>query len=210
MAWRREYSWGVLLCVLLFVIVAGLWVISGSGQAVPETDSDLPIITQQDPVLGPADASVVIVLFSEFDCAGCTDLWLGLQTMREEFPSDLAIVWKDFPNTSLRPNSLPAALAARCAGEDGLFFEFANRAYASNDLSLEGLTAIGVELGFRENRFASCIEDQTHVDAVQAGFEEGLRLNIAGTPTFYVNGKRYTGQYFERDLRDLIRAELSP
>ncbi len=175
-----------------------------------EQTLSVPTVTVVDPQVGPKDAVVTIVNFGDYQCPSCADLDASLATLRQEFPNDLRIVWKDMPNTSVHDEALNAAIAARCAGEQKQFWPYhqllmQNSVQLGNDLYL----ALADNLQLRTNAFSRCLEDQTTLPLVQRSFDEGVALDIAATPTIYVNGERYTGDLTESELRHAIEAQIS-
>lgn len=208
MTWRREFSWILVFVFLLFIIVGGLIFILSVPTTEETIDPNMPVITANDPVIGAENPRVVVVFFSEFSCEYCADIWNSLELLLEDYPEDLAIVWKDFPNESLRPESVPAAIGARCAGDQGAFWEFTSAAYEERELTEETITTVATTLELNERKFSSCLNKQTHLDIVRENVTEGVRLNLTGSPTLFINGKRYTGLLTTRELADVIEAAL--
>lgn len=168
-----------------------------------------PTVTVVDPQVGSKDAVVTIVNFGDYQCPSCVDLDASLATLRQEFPNDLRIVWKDMPNTSVHDEALNAAIAAQCAGEQKQFWPYhqllmQNSVQLGNDLYL----ALADNLQLRKNAFSRCLEDQSTLPLVQRSFDEGVALEITATPTIYVNGERYTGDLTESELRHAIEAQI--
>ncbi len=169
-----------------------------------------PTVTIADPQVGPQDARVTIVNFGDYECSGCVDLETSLLELREEYPNDLKIVWKDMPNSSVHDEALNAAVAARCAGEQNKFWEYHAYLIANSlQLNSEIYLQIATTLELKENAFARCLENQNTLPLVQRSFEEGVALGINATPTIYVNGEKYTGSLTTSELRRVIKAELS-
>lgn len=205
--WHFTTAVGVLGGILvLFFIVSLNW-----GDNISYTEEKLtePTVTIADPSLGPADAPVTIVNFGDYQCDECANMEETLATVAEDFPDQLRIVWKDMPNTSLHPEALNAALAARCAGEQDKFWDYHTYLFANQDaLSDELYTTIATELDLRERAFANCMEDQETAPLVQRTYEEGLALDLTGTPTIYINGERYTGAVDVSTLKSVIRTYI--
>lgn len=169
-----------------------------------------PTITIADPSLGSATAPVTIVNFGDYQCESCAQLEMSLVALRAEYTDSLRIVWKDMPNTSQHEEALNAAVAAHCAGEQKSFWEYHTLLMANQaSLGPELYSEIATELGLNSRAFARCSEDQNTLPLVQRGFDEGLALGIAATPTLFVNDERYTGAMSTTEIRRLIDKIIS-
>lgn len=166
-----------------------------------------PTVTVADPQFGPAGAKVTIVNFGDYQCPSCAELDGSLTDLTSEFPNDLRVVWKDMPNTSIHDESLNAAVAAQCAGEQKKFWEY-HSLLMQNSLQLNSslYPQLAQVLGLRDNAFTRCLDSQSTLPLVQRGFDEGVALGITATPTIYVNGTRYTGSLTKAELRNAIQA----
>ncbi len=91
-----------------------------------------PVTEADNPAIGPADAPIVIIEFSDFECPFCTrwhqQVWPRLQ---EVYGDKIRLVYRDFPLYSLHPNAGPAAEAANCANEQGRFWEYHDLLFAA-------------------------------------------------------------------------------
>jgi len=125
-----------------------------------------------------------------------------------EYPGKVRLVFKDFP-LSRHVGALPAAEAARCAGEHGRFWEYhdllfvAQPAFAGTDL-----LTYAKRLDLPEESFAACLESGRHREAVKADAAEGRAAGVRGTPTFFVNGRRLAGAQSFEAFRAVIQKIL--
>lgn len=169
-----------------------------------------PTVTVADPQIGAEEASVTIVNFGDYQCPSCSDLDKTLIELLEEYPDDLRVVWKDMPNTSTHDEALNAAIAAQCAGEQKMFWEY-HALLMQNSIQLGDslYLALAEALDLRVNAFERCLDNQATLPLVQRGFDEGVALDITATPTIFVNGKRYTGNLTHSELIQVIQAEFA-
>ncbi|KKW30574.1 MAG: DSBA oxidoreductase [Candidatus Uhrbacteria bacterium GW2011_GWD2_52_7] len=168
-----------------------------------------PTVTFVDPSQGPSTAKVTIVNFGDYECEGCAGMEQTLATLRQDFPDDVRIVWKDMPNPS-HAESRNAAIAARCAGEQDKFWEFHDLLFANqNQLSSDLYTLIAEELELRDRAFASCVEESETAPLVDRTYEEGLALQLTATPTLFVNNERYTGEVDLSTLKAIVRGIIA-
>lgn len=175
--------------------------------------------TDTTPILGPPDAPVTIVLFEDFQCPFCRKLTGNLDALRREDPAKVRLAWFHFPMHSacnarpgmvdMHADACGAAVAAECARRQGKFWEYHDRLFADQRLSAEDVVADARELGLDLTAFAACQADPSAREKVVADSEEGRRFNITGTPTWFVNGKRFTGAHPVEALRAITAAILA-
>jgi protein-disulfide isomerase len=120
--------------------------------------------------------------------------------------------WHDFP--WIGQESRDAANAARCAGDQGKFWEFHDLLYRnqagenSGAFSRDRLKALGATLGLEPGAFGGCVDSGTHGGAVQADFATTHSLGMNGTPTFIIGGQRIVGAQPFEAFASLIDAQL--
>lgn len=182
--------------------------ITYTDQAPPTS----PTVTFLDPALGNSNAPITMVVFGDYDCPACADFdETILNLMTDDFPNDLRIIWKDMPNTSQHPEALNAAIAARCAQEQKKFWEYHTLLMRSHTLLSTNLyTTLANELVLDLQPFTQCLEDKAPAPMIQQTYNEGVALNIATTPTVYLNGTRYTGTLDRISIKTAIRQLLAP
>ena len=161
------------------------------------------------PARGPAKAAVTIVEFSDFECPFCRDVQPALKQIVETYARDVRLVFKHLPLEGHR-NSLPAARAAYCAGEQDRFWQFHDALFAAGDLSPPGLfDRIAVEIGLGIDRFRACVNSEQSRAAVIKDIETARSLRIDSTPSFLINGKLFKGALGFAELQKIIQRELA-
>lgn len=129
--------------------------------------------------------------------------------MRREFGAQLRLVYKDFP-LDFHEGARPAAQAARCAGERGLFWAYHDLLFeAQPAFSRADLVAYAGRLGLDRAAFGRCLDSGRHRAAVEADHREGLAAGVRGTPTFFINGRRLVGAQPLEAFRAAIREALA-
>jgi protein-disulfide isomerase len=160
------------------------------------------------PALGPEKAPVTIVGFMDYQCPYCHRSQAVVDELVARYRGKVRLVHQDF--LLGRPRSLPAARAARCAGDQGRFWEYhRNLLTAPGDMSDDDLRSRAAALKLDGARFASCLAARSHDEAIQTAVAAGQELGITGTPTFFVNGRRLVGARPIEDFQELIDAELA-
>jgi protein-disulfide isomerase len=169
---------------------------------------DVPI--EGAPVRGSADAAVTLVEFSDFHCPFCRRVQPTLKELLERYPGKVKLVYRDFPIDSLHPEARRAAEAARCARDQGKFWEYHDVLFAEAPKAApEDLERFAGKVGLDLATFRSCLSGETHRAAVQRDFDDGTRLGVAGTPAFFINGRPFSGAKPIEEFARLVEEELA-
>jgi protein-disulfide isomerase len=140
--------------------------------------------------IGPANAAVTIVEFSDFQCPYCRRFALGtLRSLRKEFPQDVALVYRDFP-LSNHGRAYALARAGRCAASQGYFEPFHDLLFLQQDsLKTKPLRSLALESKVPDlAKFELCVNDTTRHTGIEADLALGRKIRVTGTPTVVVNG----------------------
>jgi protein-disulfide isomerase len=160
------------------------------------------------PALGPAQAPITIVGFLDYQCPYCHRAQSVVDQVLGRYQGQVRLVHQDF--LLGRPRSLPAARAARCAGEQGRFWEYhRNLLVQPGDMSDGDLAARAAALALDRGRFSTCLASNRHDPAIEKAVADGHALGITGTPTFFVNGRRLVGAQPFEAFQQIIEDELS-
>lgn len=162
------------------------------------------------PALGPEDAPVTIVEFSDYQCPYCQRAEAVLAELRAEYPGRLRFVYKHFPLESIHPRARPAAQAAACAGEQGRFWEYHDLLFAPGaPMEERDLQSYAALLNLDRGRFAECRQSGRGDLPVARDIAEAERLGVSSTPTFFINGIRLRGMPPIARLRLIVEDELA-
>jgi protein-disulfide isomerase len=165
---------------------------------------------QGAPVRGPAEAPVTLVEFSDFHCPFCKQSQATVKQLLERYAGKLKLVYRDFPLDQLHPQARGAAEAARCAGDQGKFWEFHDILFAQPpQANSESLRRYAEQTGLDTVAFDRCLSSGVHREAVQRDVEEGTRLGITGTPAFFINGRPVLGAQQLEAFTRVIEEELA-
>ena len=160
------------------------------------------------PRLGRADAPVKLVEFADYECPYCIKVHPSIVKLHEEFGDQLAIYYKDLP-MPMHKQARKAAEAARCGGEQGKFWEYHDALFANNQLEVPQLKREARDLGLDGARFDKCLDSGEQAAAVQKDFDQGQKLGLGGTPSFFVEGHYFSGGVDYATLRDLVAQQLA-
>ncbi len=148
--------------------------------------------------LGPADAKVTIVEFSDFECPACRVAEPPMRALLKLYDGKVRLVFKHFPLERMHRWARAGAIAAECAGKQGKFWEFHHELYDhqeewASEKSTERLAAYAKKLKLDSAAWLSCRQDPAVNDAVSADAQDGNNAWVGSTPTFFINGKRFVG-----------------
>jgi protein-disulfide isomerase len=161
--------------------------------------------------LGPEDAPVTIVEFSDFECPFCKQAARYLNELKAQYGDKLRLVFKDFPLDSTCNRHIErqthalacnAAVLARCAGAHGRFWEMHDAIFALPQLTEEALQSLFHGLGIQ-----ACEGEEEYLAGIRADVEEGRKLGVTATPTLFVNGREALNR--EEGIRTIVDHILS-
>ncbi len=207
----------ILAAALILIIygVAALSPINPKPAGIADTERsltplDAPTVTFGNPTKGPKDAKAVVYVFGDYQCAPCAEFEAALQQMLADFPNDVRLVWKDMPNSAQHPEAINAAVAARCADEQGGFWQYHDVLMQNQgSLGSKNYVPFAAQLGLDLQTFQSCYDDKRTQPLVQRDYDEGQRLKIDSTPYIFVNKRRVTGAISYEQLRGFVAAAIA-
>lgn len=170
----------------------------------------VPVPTEGDPVAGPPEAPVIIMEFSDFQCPFCERVQPTLKALLKEYPDSVRLVYRDFPIPQLHKEAKKAAEAARCAAEQGKFWEYHDLLFANRTQQKDpDLKRYAADLKLDTDRFAQCFATGRYTKVVERGITDGKKVGVTGTPTFFVNGIPLVGAVPLEQFKALIDQEMS-
>ena len=166
---------------------------------VPEGDA---------PSMGPKDAKVHVVEFSDFQCPFCGRARATVNKINEEYKGKVRYVFRDFP-LSFHKDSAKAHEAAHCAGDQNKYWEMNKKLFNSQqDLKVESLKKYAQEVKLNSKKFDECLDSGKYGDRVKKEIEEGSSLGVSGTPAYFINGRMVSGARPFEDFQAIIEEEL--
>jgi len=170
-------------------------------------------MADDDPFLGPEDAPIVIVEFSDFLCSFCgRHFEQTLQPLLDEYGDLIRYVYRDFPGVG-GDFAVMSAMGAECAHDQGRFWEYHDILF-SNQQSLASEDIEGLLISFAEDleldvaTFTTCLQDQVHLNDIIVDRTDGQSAGMSGTPGFLINGRFLSGAQPFDTFAALIDNEL--
>ena len=180
----------------------------GTGWAARGIVKESPERAEPFRVKGPASAKVTIVEFSDFQCPACRVAEPPLSQIMALFGPDVRLVFKHFPLERIHPWARQAAVATDCAGRQGAFWPFHDLLYErqadwTNEKASEKIDGYARGLNLDMPAFTACRGDASVQKAIDTDIQEARNRWVGGTPTFFINGKRFVNarQLQERGTR---------
>jgi protein-disulfide isomerase len=167
--------------------------------------------------LGPTDAKIKLVVFSDFQCPYCREFARTLRdNIEQKYPKDVRVTFKDFPIEAIHPWARAAAEAAHCIGDGKpeIFWQYHDWIFqhqgeiTPGNLS-EKTLSFAQEHGVDAGKVKACIDSRAPKDIVEASLKEGRSLDVVQTPTFFLNGRMVPGALPWKSLDTLIQMELN-
>ncbi len=154
----------------------------------PDKKYDLPVA--HSVIKGPADGSITIVEFSDYQCPFCARAEPIIMQALEAYPTQARFVYKHFPLESIHPHAMGASQAAIAAGKQGKFWEMHEKLFANQRaLQPEKLDSYATELGLDVEKFKADMGSDETKKAVRDDMRLARSAGVRGTPTIFVNGR---------------------
>jgi protein-disulfide isomerase len=176
---------------------------SGGAQVSANT------LVDDDPSVGPENAVVTIVEFSDFNCGYCDRFAREtLPQILETYGDQVRFVYRDLPIIGGQ-ESVNSSIAAECAADQGKFWEYHNLLFANQQArGRDVYVGFATELGLDTTAFTTCLDDPQMLEEVRLDFVDGQSLDINGTPHFLVNNRRVSGAQPFEVFQAIINQEL--
>lgn len=216
---NNTLSIGNAIVVAGVLIALSIILTGGSKKEIEpkEVVLDKVSVTDSDHVLGNSEAKIILVEYSDIDCPFCRVFHVTLQKVLEEYPNDVAWVYRDYPLIRLHPEAKAKAISAECiAINEGneAYFTYLDYLF-TNEVKLANLSEAIATLGYNQGKHDTCIAENIATENVDTDMETGEAYGIEGTPfTILVNTE--TGEALPirgavpyEDLKQIIDSELS-
>jgi protein-disulfide isomerase len=185
---------------------------SRAAAAPPAQPQNVVLGLAGEPTKGDANARVVLVEFTDYQCPFCgRHVRDALPQIEAEYvkTGKLRYVTREFPLESIHPQAFKAAEAALCAGDQGKYWEMHDRLFANQaKLQVPDLKEHAAALGLDAAAFGQCLDSSRHTADVQKDLEAGAGYGVSGTPSFFINGRPLVGAQPFEGFAQVIDDEL--
>jgi len=164
-----------------------------------------PAVNSRDHVQGDEKAKIELVEYGDFQCPHCKRAHPVLKNIQRQLGKRLRFVFRHFPLTNAHPYAMSAAVAAEAASIEGKFWEMHDLIFERQDELSDGIfTDWAQELALNSREFSKHLRDAELKERVQSDFESGIRSGVNGTPSLFINGRKYEGMVDEEELLNAL------
>lgn len=225
---NRSHLWSAIALIGFFTLLIGLFVWSrfverstyldptdamaeiARQEASLPTEVKLPPLRSSDPSRGSTSTSALVVAeFADFNCLYCRLIEPEIRQAMQAFPTQARLVWRDLPLNAEQMDGLLPSVAARCAQDQGKFWEMHDALFATAKLDRRGVRAAAQNANLNMNGFDNCLSTSKHVEAIRAEVALARTSGISGSPTLFVGNQVVSGYIKAQELADLIAQVLA-
>jgi len=176
------------------------------GTAETITDLVVPVSAKKDHVRGPADAPVTLVEYADFECPYCGQAERFVRELLADYGDDLRYVWRHLPLTDVHPHAQLAAEAAEAAAKQGKFWDMHDQLLEHQGaLTAKDLLRYAAEIGLNTEQFTADMRKHAGAGKIASDVDSADLSGVSGTPTFFINGRRYHGAFDIDTLSQSVR-----
>jgi predicted DsbA family dithiol-disulfide isomerase len=176
------------------------------GTAEDLLDLSEDVDPDRDHIRGSDHATVTLLEYGDYECPYCGTAEVAIRELLESFGDELRYVWRHLPLNDVHPNAQLAAEAAEAVAAQGAFWDMHDKLLAHQDeLMPRDLERDAEELGLDVERFRDELWDRRYAPRVAEDVASADASGVAGTPTFFINGRRHQGAYDPETLSEAVR-----
>lgn len=201
----------IIIVVTVLILGTGLFLATKTSSPTQEVKDVKELVGEARHATGSAQAKITLVEVADFQCPACAVAHPYVKAILNSHKDDVYYVYRHFP-LSQHKNAFVAAEASEAAYEQGKFWEIYDLLYEKqkdwegSSSPVDKFSEYAKELGLNVEQFKKALEERKFKDVVQKDSDEGFKLGVNATPTFYINGVRYLGDF--RDMKVFIESKL--
>ncbi|MBI4442119.1 MAG: thioredoxin domain-containing protein [Acidobacteria bacterium] len=169
----------------------------------------MPVTYDPERVRGSSAAKITMIEFTDFQCPYCLQAYTTVKNLLRKYDGKVKLAFRDLPLREADEGGVGPADAARCAWEQGKFWEYHDLLFEKQDRGEGVFSEYAEQLQLNLEQFDSCMQSGKYRAQVQADFREAVSLAIPGTPFFYINGIPLNGARPQPEFEEIIEAELA-
>lgn len=162
------------------------------------------------PFIGPEDAPITIVEFSDYQCPYCQRWHQEVyEPLLAAYPGRIRFVYRHFPLTSIHPDAFAAAQAVMCAGEQDAYWQYHEMLFDGGSLGSSIFSQYAQALSLNMDQFNNCVSSERYRAQIEADSNFAANLGVSSTPTFFINGLAIVGAQPLDVFKQVIDKELA-
>lgn len=206
--------WAVIAVIIL--IFVGVFMLTGNKKSSTSTSTKSSSAASQH-IRGSASSGVILVEYGDFQCPYCYQYAPTVNKAVEQFKDQVQFQFRNFPLVNAHPNAFAAARAAEAAGKQGKYWEMHDALYATANWQVwttatdptQYFNTYAQQLGLDVTKFKTDFASSAVNDTINADMAEGTKLDVQGTPTYFINGKQVTIKNDPADFERVIKAAIA-
>ena len=168
-----------------------------------------PSVNSVDHIFGNPIAPLELVEYGDYSCPYCGRAYPIVKDIQQQLGSDIKFVFRNFPLSKIHPHAFSAAVATEAAGLQGRFWEMHDIIFENQKtLDAENILLFAAKLGLDIERFKNDLQQKSLIEKVEKDFESGIRSGTNRTPTFFINGVKYDGEWSDNQLLQYLKTVL--
>lgn len=166
-------------------------------------------VSASDHSQGNPEAPLILVEYGDYECPYCGMAYPIVKRLQKHFGNRLQFVFRNFPLINNHPHAGMAAMTAEFAATKGKFWEMHDILYENQEnLELPDLISYAESLALSADDLKNSIEKEVFAQKIQDEFMGGVRSGVNGTPTFFINGKRFDDSFEYENLLNALNDAL--
>ncbi len=173
-----------------------------------------PTIDKRDHIQGAAESSVILLEYGDYECPFSAQAHSVVEKLLQDLHGEMGYVFRNFPLVDIHFHARQAALAAEAAAQQGKFWEMHHMLFENQGaLDQEDLLDYAYQLGLNVKRFEKALNSKNLSERLAEDINSAIQSGVTETPTFFINGERFKGQWRldslrkESELEKVIRAK---
>ena len=163
---------------------------------------------KRDHISGSANGSIKLLEYGDYECPFCGDAQPMVKEIQRRLGHDLLFTFRHFPLNNIHPHAEHAAESAEAADAQGNFWGMHDLLFENQGaLEDENLAEYAAELGLDETRLIREVTSEVYARRIREDFKSGVKGGVNGTPTFFINGKRYDDEFSLKHLLNALTAQ---
>lgn len=167
-----------------------------------------PQVSAADHIQGNPDAEIEFVEYGDYQCPHCGRAYPIIKDLQEKLGDRMKFVFRNFPLERIHPQAKLAAIVAEAAALQGKFWEMHDLIFENQKRIRIDLMRYAGQLGMDVDQFEQDVLKPELEEKVKADFYSGMRSGVNATPSFYINGQKYEGDWEEQKLLEYISTIL--
>jgi protein-disulfide isomerase len=169
-----------------------------------------PHTNDSDKIQGNLNATITLVEYGDYQCPHCGHAYPIVKNLQQIFGDKLRFVFRNFPLQNIHPLAVTSAIGTLAAAKQNKYWEMHDVIFENQEnLLVNSFSQFAQELGMNIEQFENDLLDDELSYKVTSDFESGIESGVNGTPTFFINNKRYNGNPIENDLIEAINKILN-